>query len=105
MLFLGSYFGLPVIASDVGSLAEDIIEERTGYVCPPRDSAALAGSIQRFFASDLYRDLAARRLDIRTFATERYSWSTVSSVTTRVYCALGQRRSKTTADDLSTGLR
>lgn len=88
VLFLGYNFGLPVVASDVGSLAEDIVVDRTGYVCPPREPRALADAIQRFFASDLYRDRTTRRHDIRMFASERYSWTTVGSVTREVYGSL-----------------
>jgi glycosyltransferase involved in cell wall biosynthesis len=97
VLFLGYNFGLPVVATDVGSLAEDVVVGRTGYVCEPRDPEALAGAIQRFFASDLYRELATRRLDIRAFAVERYSWTTVGTVTRGVYAALQTERAATSA--------
>lgn len=88
VLFLGYNFGLPALASDVASFREDIIEGETGFVCSPHDSAALARSIERFFASELYGALATRRSAIRQFATERYSWTTVGSITREVYRAL-----------------
>jgi glycosyltransferase involved in cell wall biosynthesis len=47
VLFLGYSFGLPVIASDVGSLRKDIVEGKTGYVFKPEDSVDLARSIER----------------------------------------------------------
>ena len=62
VLFLGYSYGLPAIAADVGSLREDIIEGKTGFVFRPRDSVDLANSIDSYFASDLYRDLDSRRL-------------------------------------------
>ena len=88
VLFLGYNFGLPVIASDVGSLKEEIVEGRTGYVCRPRDAADLARVIQNYFAGDLYANLQSRRQTIRAFANERYSWSKVARITTAVYSGL-----------------
>jgi glycosyltransferase involved in cell wall biosynthesis len=88
VLFLGYNFGLPVIAADVGSLKDEIIEGRTGHVFRPRDAADLARVIQNYFAGDLYADLPNRRRDIHEFAGERYSWSTVARVTTKVYSQL-----------------
>ena len=85
VLFLGYNFGLPAIAADVGSLKEEILEGRTGWVVPPRDTAGLARAIEQYFASDLFAHLAERRQDIRQFARERYSWATVARLTTAVY--------------------
>lgn len=42
-------FDKPVIATDVGGLAEIVIEGRTGYLVPPDDPAALAMGIRRFY--------------------------------------------------------
>jgi D-inositol-3-phosphate glycosyltransferase len=85
VLFLGYNFGLPVIAADVASLKEDIVEGTTGFVCPPRNAVALAQAIERFFGSELYTSLTPRRQAIRRFASERYSWTTVGSKTREVY--------------------
>ena len=90
VLFLGYSFGLPVIAADVGSLKDEIIEGQTGFVFCPRDSVDLATTIRRYFESDLYRDLAARRAVIQAYANERYSWSKVATITTAVYSKLLQ---------------
>jgi len=86
--FLAYSFGLPVIATDVGSLREDIVEGRTGFVCQSRDSADLAGTIDRYFKSELFRDLESRRLEIKEYANERYSWNKVAAITTAVYSKL-----------------
>jgi glycosyltransferase involved in cell wall biosynthesis len=88
VLFLGYNFGLPAIASDVGSLSDDIIPGKTGFVCRPRDSADLANCIGRYFSSDLYKNLDLRRQEIRDFASERYSWSKVGEITRQVYRSL-----------------
>ena len=86
--FLAYSFGLPVIATDVGSLREDIVEGKTGFVCQPRDSSDLARTIDRYFKSELFRDLENRRLEIKEYANERYSWNKVAAITTAVYSNL-----------------
>ncbi|MEQ1844984.1 MAG: glycosyltransferase family 4 protein, partial [Nitrospira sp.] len=48
VLFLAYSFGLPVIASDVGGLSDEIIEGKTGYVCQPEDPDNLVLVIERF---------------------------------------------------------
>lgn len=85
VLFLGYSFGLPVIATDVGALREEIVEGSTGYVCRPDDSSDLAGTIEKYFASDLYKDLSVRRQEIRHYAWNRYSWDVVAQLTKTVY--------------------
>jgi len=90
VLFLGFNFGLPVIATDVGSLKEDIVEEETGLVCRPCDSGDLARTIRRYFDGDLYARLEHRRPLIRAQARERYSWDKVAEITTKVYRDLAE---------------
>jgi glycosyltransferase involved in cell wall biosynthesis len=85
VLFLGYNFGLPVIAADVGSLRDDVVEGETGFVCPARDPRALAFAIVQYFSSELYRELAVRRSRIRAFAHERYSWTKVAEKTIAAY--------------------
>jgi len=88
VLFLSYSFGLPVLASDVGSLREDIVEGRTGFVFKPEDPAALAEAIERYFASDLFAELAARRREIIDYAEARHSWDVVVQMTLSVYAGL-----------------
>jgi len=85
VLFLGYSFGLPVLAADVGSLKEEILEGMTGYVCIPEDPSDLAKKIEHYFCSELYRNLESRRSFIINFANERYSWNRVGEMTARVY--------------------
>jgi glycosyltransferase involved in cell wall biosynthesis len=85
VLFLGYNFGLPVISTDVGSLREDIVDGKTGFVCKPKDSVSLAACIEAYFCSDLYRNLGARRHEICEYARDRYSWARVASLTEEVY--------------------
>ena len=88
VLFLGYSFGLPVLAADVGSLKDEIVEGKTGFVFRPKDPVDLARAIERYFASDLYADLNNRRQEIRDYAKERHSWDVVGQMTTSVYAGL-----------------
>jgi glycosyltransferase involved in cell wall biosynthesis len=88
VLFLGYNFGLPVIASNVGSLKEDVVENTTGFLCQPEDAVNLAKVIQVYFDSDLYRNLRVHREEIRVFASSHYSWSRVMTITKKVYSDL-----------------
>ena len=88
VLFLSYSFGLPVIATDVGSLAEDIVAGETGFLCRPEDPDDLAGAIQTFYDSDLFRNLDDNRRLIIQFARKHYSWATVGELTQPVYASL-----------------
>jgi glycosyltransferase involved in cell wall biosynthesis len=88
LLSLGYSFGLPIIACDVGSLKLDIIEGETGFVCQPQNSVDLGRAIERYFSSDLYRNLPERRAAIRAYADDRFSWTKVGRVTRSIYSNL-----------------
>jgi D-inositol-3-phosphate glycosyltransferase len=88
VLFTAYNFGLPVLAADVGSLRDDIVEGKTGFVVKPEDPAELAKAIERYFASDLYRDLESHRREIREYTQERHSWKVVAKATMSVYAGL-----------------
>jgi D-inositol-3-phosphate glycosyltransferase len=92
VLFLGYSFGLPVIATDVGSLRDDIVEGETGYTCRPCDVTDLASAIETYFASELFRTLDQRRGAIRSFARGRNSWDVVTDKTCSVYAQLLAQR-------------
>lgn len=88
VLFLGYSFGLPVVASDVGSMRDDVVEGRTGLLCRPRDSIDLANTIEAYFKSDMFATLSSLRHEIRDFVNERHSWSVVSQRTVNIYTSL-----------------
>jgi glycosyltransferase involved in cell wall biosynthesis len=92
ILFLGHSFGLPVIATDVGSLRDDIVENETGFMCKPSDPTDLARAIAAYFESDLFKDLAKRRQKIREHTERRHSWNVVGAVTRKVYAELLRSR-------------
>jgi D-inositol-3-phosphate glycosyltransferase len=91
VLFLAYSFGLPVIASDVGSFHHDIIQGKTGYICLPSNAADLANTIETYFESDLFKALDRRRLEIRDYAKARHSWDLVGEMTRDLYAQLEGR--------------
>ena len=88
VLFLGHGFGLPVIVADVGSLKDEIVEGETGFVFKPKDPFDLASTIERYFESELFKNLDNRREHIREHATARHSWDEVGRMTISVYTTL-----------------
>jgi glycosyltransferase involved in cell wall biosynthesis len=88
VLFLGYSFGLPVIATDVGSFREEIVEGRTGFLCRPGDPTDLAKAIETYFNSDLYRDMGETRKEIRNHANAHHSWAAVAELTRNAYAKL-----------------
>jgi glycosyltransferase involved in cell wall biosynthesis len=85
VLFLSYSFGLPVIATNVGSFGEDVVVGRTGFLCRPRDPADLAGVIEKYFESALFKSLDTNRREIRDQARARHSWDLVGEMTRKVY--------------------
>lgn len=49
--------GLPVVAADVGSVGEAVLDAKTGYLVPPEDAAALAERLRHVIAD---RELAQK---------------------------------------------
>ena len=94
VLFLGYSFGLPVIASDVGSLRDDIIEGVTGLLCRPGDAVDLARALRTYFRGELYTRRNDQRRHIQQYAGERHSWDTVGRLTRTVYDHLVTPRGK-----------
>lgn len=65
------HYGLPVIASSVGGLAETITHGETGLIVPPGNTAALAEAIDHFFQAglgDAFHSATAQ-------ARDRLSWA------------------------------
>lgn len=84
--FLSYSFGLPVIATDVGSFKdEDIIEGITGFVCKSEDSNSIKETILKYFSSDLYKNLETNREKIRQWASNTYNWDNIAVDTIRLY--------------------
>lgn len=88
VLFMSYSFGLPVIATNVGSFEKDIIPGKTGFVCRPRDPSDLARVIEMYFDSDLFKTLGERRADIQSLTAATHSWEIVADRTANVYAGL-----------------
>ena len=68
-----------------GQTCEDIVEGRTGLVCKPRDPQELASALEKYFASDLFKNLDIQRKEIKDYANARHSWDLVGEITREVY--------------------
>ena len=91
VLFLAYSFGLPVVATDVGSFREEIVEGRTGFLCQPGDPAELAKALETYFTSDLYRNLKTRRKELKDYANAHHSWRAVAELTRNAYSKMLER--------------
>jgi glycosyltransferase involved in cell wall biosynthesis len=92
VLFLAYSFGLPVVASDVGSFREEIVEGKTGFVCKPCDSVDLAKALRTYFESDLYLGLGRYRREIQEYAYVEHSWDAVAKLTREAYEQIVRRK-------------
>lgn len=90
-LFLAYKFGLPVIATDVGSFKDDIVEGETGLLCKPEDPEDLSRAITEYFRSDLYKNLSTKKAQIIRHANESNSWSIAGEKIAAVYGGLSGR--------------
>jgi D-inositol-3-phosphate glycosyltransferase len=88
VLFLAYSFGLPVVATDVGSFREEIVEGRTGFLSPSGEPAELARTLETYFASDLYKNLAVNRQELKDYAAANHSWSAVAELTRSAYAKM-----------------
>ncbi|MCA9728128.1 MAG: glycosyltransferase [Candidatus Eisenbacteria bacterium] len=73
----------PVICTDVGGLAEVVVHERTGLVCPPQDRAALARTVIRFYDEGWEDRLVQGIAEERT----KYSWDRMAEAVERMLLA------------------
>ena len=85
VLIMAASFGLPVVASDVGSFRADILDLQSGLICRPNDSHDLARVLDEYFDSDLYHHIDEHRARIREVARQKHSWGSVAAVTKAVY--------------------
>ena len=93
VLFLAYGFGLPVIATDVGSFREDILEGYTGFLCKPGNPIDMAGTIDAYFASNLFKNLKVRRRDLIDYVNVNHSWREVAELTCAAYTQMLGKRS------------
>ena len=87
-LFIAYYFGLPVIATDVGSFKDNIVDGETGLINQPDNPLDLSNKISDYFKSDMYHDLDSTRQKIMEYARKKYSWEENSKVIHDIYLNL-----------------
>jgi glycosyltransferase involved in cell wall biosynthesis len=66
-------FDRPVIATDVGGLAEIVIDGRTGYVVPPENPEMLAEAIARFYREKREQEFTNNVREEK----RKYTWDTL----------------------------
>jgi glycosyltransferase involved in cell wall biosynthesis len=96
VIFLGYRFGLPAIASDIGSFRDELTNSGAGLLFEPGNPASLAAILEAFFISGLYKDAAEHRLRIREYSRAHHSWETAGEITERVYSGLLEDRAPLT---------
>jgi len=90
-LSLAFRFGVPVIATRVGSFNTDVIPGVTGFLCEPSDPRDLAHAICQYAQSGLHLEPERARQRIRHIASEKYSWEGISRIMAEVYTRLDKR--------------
>ena len=85
VIFLAYRFGLPVIATDVGSFRKDVIDGLTGFICKPDDAEDIAETLRKFFSSNLFLQKEQTRRRIIELAEQKYSWLPIARQTYEVY--------------------
>ncbi len=93
VLFLAYTFGLPVVATDVGSFRDEVVEGRTGFVCKPGDPTELARAVRTYFESDLFKNLRASRWELQDYARQNHSWGAAAKVTCNAYAQILKKES------------
>ena len=81
-------FRLPVIATAVGGLPEVVLDGRTGFVVPPKNPAALAGAVVRFFEENRAEAFAEGIAQ----ENERYSWDRMTEHVERIMEHITEKR-------------
>lgn len=85
VLFLAFRFGLPVIASNIGSLRESIEGINGGFVYSSNDSSDLSNKLVDYFESNMYKNLEIERQRIIKVAENKFSWKKIGHKTIEVY--------------------
>lgn len=86
VLFMAHSFAKPIIATNIGGLAEVIRDGETGILVPPKDEDALAQALIRLHQDSDW----ARRLGEygKKVAREEYSWTSIAEKMIQLYHSL-----------------
>jgi glycosyltransferase involved in cell wall biosynthesis len=72
---IGYNFATPAIVTDVGSLSEVVIDERTGFVLPDAAPETIAAAVERMYQGDRLERFSANIVEER----KKYSWDAFAS--------------------------
>ena len=83
--------GLPVVATAVGGIPEQVVDGRTGFLVPPRDAVAMAKQVVRLLEQEGLRllmveesqRLAQERFDLNQQVRAYLDWYETISQSTR----------------------
>jgi glycosyltransferase involved in cell wall biosynthesis len=85
VIFSAYRFGVPVIATAVGGLIEDVVEGQTGLLCEPENPLSLARAIENYFRDAKWGDRERVREAIICRTAAAYSWESIAVQTLAVY--------------------
>jgi D-inositol-3-phosphate glycosyltransferase len=85
LIYTSYHFGLPVVAANVGSLKDDVVEGKTGFIFKPEDPEDLAEKTILYYQSKLFEDLEVTRQNIIKCANENHSWRITGDKTYSLY--------------------
>jgi D-inositol-3-phosphate glycosyltransferase len=66
-------YGVPVIATDIGSFRDDILDGKMGYIVPPNDPESLASAIETFI-TEMLPNYSQVSEFIQKETTRKFSW-------------------------------
>ena len=84
-------FEKPVIVTNVGGLPEVVRDGKTGYVVEPKNPAAIAEAVIRYFRENREAEFSAH---VREEA-DRYSWERMNEVVCRLTQRIDQKNGNT----------
>lgn len=94
VLFMAYNFGLPCLATRVGNFENDIPDGKAGYLINEIESASVAKTIEKYFDSELYKDLNRTRNSIRNWSNNQFSWESIGKDTYNLYQKLKKNNSQ-----------
>jgi glycosyltransferase involved in cell wall biosynthesis len=77
-------FGKPIIATNVGGLAEVVDNMKTGIIVPPQDSKALAKAMETIITKQHFTDGLKKNI-LNKYAHSDFSWQALAKKTIDVY--------------------
>ena len=85
------YYDRPVLATDVGGLPEVVLNEKTGFIVPSKNSQALSDTVVKFYKNNMEPVFVKHILKEK----EKYSWNHMTDAIENLYQSIkGEKWSK-----------